>query len=283
MDERSHASQPQGGSTVLVGAFADRQAGLEELEPAIGDLGWNIVEFDPSGLDPSGPIETDRLAGFDLIVFNLESVGTDTLEKVAETSLFAPAKVLVISEDRDPQVIADVLRSGADDYLVSPFETPELAARMYSLVTRVWPSTDRRVSRRIAFDFDTRSIAAGPYSVRFTPLEWDVLCVLMEHDGDPIPAGSVVHELDFRTLQPSTIPTVISRIRRKLAANSFEAISVTTVQNRGYVAQFRRSSDHWNHSDRPKCEPTSGQPGWPSAPHAASRSGRSSDLISGMN
>lgn len=243
MAERPHASQHQGESMVLVGVFSDRGAALDDLAPAIRDLGWNTVDFDPWSES------IDRMDEIDLIVFNLESVGTGTLEKVTEVSLFAQAKMLVISKDRDPQVIADVLRSGADDYLVRPFAIPELEARMYALVTRVWPSTDRRRSRSIAFDVDTRSVSAGPYSVRFTPLEWDVLSILMEHDGEPISAGSVARELEFRNVQKSTIPTVVSRIRRKLTANSFEAISVTTVQNRGYVAQFRRASDHWRNGN----------------------------------
>ena len=239
MAERPHASQDLRGSTVLVGVSTDRGAALDDLTPAINELGWSTVEIDPWSES------IDRMDEIDLIVFNLESVGTTTLEKVTEVSLFAKAKMLVISRDRDPQVIADVLRSGADDYLVRPFAIPELEARMYALVTRVWPSTDRRTSRSIAFDVDTRSVSAGPYSVRFTPLEWDVLSVLMERDGEPISADSVARELDFRNLQKSTIPTIVSRIRRKLTANKFEAISVTTVQNRGYVAQFRRAADHW--------------------------------------
>ena len=229
---------------VLIGILTNDPARAEVLVPIVEGLGWTALRFDAS---VSPEVLSDEIS---LLILSLADVADGRLELVASIGVHSRASLLVVSDDRNPQVIADTLRSGADDYLISPFATAELVVRMRSLVTRVWPTTDRRFGNGLKFDFQMRSIVAGPYSVQFTPLEWDVLNVLLEHDGLPVPSDAIVNDTQLRQLQPSTIPTIISRIRRKLEASYFQAISVTTVQNRGYVAQFRRSSDQqkplWN-------------------------------------
>jgi len=222
---------------VLAGILADDPARAEVLVPIIEGLGWTALRFDAS---VSPEVLRDEIS---LLILSLADVAQGRLELVASIGVHSRASLLVISDNRNPQVIADTLRMGADDYLISPFATAELVARMRSLITRVWPTTERRVGNGLKFDFRERSIATGPYAVQFTPLEWDILNVLLEHDGLPVSSDAIASDTQLRQVQTSTIPTIISRIRRKLEASHFHAISVTTVQNRGYVAQFRRSSD----------------------------------------
>lgn len=222
---------------IFVGVVVDDSSRADVLAPIIEGLGWAALRFDVLlPLDDLG----DEIS---LVILSLSRIDEAALELVASVDLQSRANVLVISDDRNPQVIADTLRSGADDYLVSPFATAELVARMRSLVMRIWPTTDRRVGNGIAFDFEKRRISAGPYAVHFSPLEWDVLSVLLEHDGSPVSVEAIVSDPQLHRVQTSTIPTIVSRIRRKLEAGEFRAITVTTVQNRGYVAQFRRASD----------------------------------------
>lgn len=225
-------------SPILVGIVVDEPSRADVLISAVENQGWIARRF-----DFSLPLE-DLGDEISLVVLSLSQVDEGALELVSSVGLQSRANVLVISDDRSPQDIADVLRSGADDYLVSPFAIAECVARMRSLVMRVWPTTDRRDGSGLLFDFDRRQISAGPQSVLFSPLEWDVLTVLLEHDGSPVSIEAISRDLQVKRVQPSTVPTIVSRIRRKLETGEFRAITVSTVQNRGYVAQFRRASDH---------------------------------------
>lgn len=237
MEASSLPIDDAGRAPILVAIVVDDATRADVLVPIVEGLGWAALRFDVSRV-------LDELGNdVSLVILSLSHIDEDVLELIASVNLQSRAKVLVISDNRDPQVIADTLRSGADDYLVSPFATAELVARTRSLVTRVWPTTDRRVGNGLVFDFERRQISAGPYSVHFSPLEWDVLNVLLEHDGAPVSVDAIVGDSQLHHVQSTTIPTIISRIRRKLEAGQFGAISVTTVQNRGYVAQFRRASD----------------------------------------
>jgi DNA-binding response OmpR family regulator len=227
-----------GREPVSVGIFSDDPLKIAEVVPVVEGLGWKLLTF-----DPFAPIDVynDRIS---LLIFSLKEVAPSGLELITGVKSQSRANLLVISNDRNPQTIADALRSGADDYLVSPFEPAELVVRVRALVTRVWPSADRREGNDIKFDVEKRAIVAGPYAVQFTPLEWDVLSILLERDGVPVSTDAVASEISGGRVQSATVPRIISRVRRKLETGNFAAISVTTVQNRGYVAQYRRASDH---------------------------------------
>lgn len=239
MDENSRRSAADGRIAIRVGLLAEPPGRQQPVLSIVDKLGWEAVKLE------AWPPVDDVFGVLDLFVFSVERIRQAALATVSDAALDPQLSILVLSDDRNPQTIADVLRCGAHDYLASPFALPELEARMVALVTRVWPSSDRRTNDGIRFDFANRAVAAGPYCVAFTPLEWDVLIALLEHDGQPVTAGQVVDDLSHRQLRAASVSTVISRIRRKLDGNDFKALTIDTVQSRGYIARFRRSSDHW--------------------------------------
>jgi DNA-binding response OmpR family regulator len=217
--------------------LADLPGQQQAILSVIENLGWEFVV-----LTAWPPVET-AAGDLDLLVLSVSRIRQAALATISDAALNPQLSILVVSEGRNPQTIADVLRSGAHDYLVSSFAPLELEARMVALVTRVWPTSDRRSQNGISFDFASRTIVAGPYHVTFTPLEWDVLIALLERDGQPMATKQVVAELSHRDVKPSNITAVVSRIRRKLERNNFRALTIDTVQRRGYGARFRRSSD----------------------------------------
>lgn len=238
MEADIQASERADQGPIYVGIYSEEPFETSEIVPLVEELGWETRPVDPFQL---AEVPDEQL---DLIIFSLTQDARRGLEIVVGTRAVSRAKILVICADRNPQVIADVLRSGADDYLVSPYEPAELVARMRALVTRIWPFTERRESSGIKFDSESHTIVAGPLKVQLSPLEWEVLSVLLEHDGLPVSTDTIAKDMDRGRVQPSTVPRIISHIRRKLETSGFVAISVITVQNRGYVARFRRSSDY---------------------------------------
>lgn len=139
------------------------------------------------------------------------------------------------------------LESGADDYLVKPFDYLELAARIkarlrrggayreLSAVTQVgdWEIVPRR-----------REVAIAGKAVRLTKKEYDLLNLLFKH------AGQVLDRKTIRqTLWPEaqiyhwsrTIDVHIQHLRAKLEKAPGQPIYITTVPGVGYL--LRRPKD----------------------------------------
>jgi DNA-binding response OmpR family regulator len=240
VEEISRRSDADRRTGVRVGLLADPPDQHHPALSVIENLGWESVAL--TTWPP--PIEEDSGA-LELLILSVDRVSRASLATISDAALNPQLNILVVSKGRNPQTIADVLRCGAHDYLARPFAPLELEARMVALVTRVWPTSDRRSQNGISFDFVSRTAVTGPYVVAFTALEWDVLIALLERDGQPMTTGQVIDELSHRALKSSSITAVVSRIRHKLERYDFRALTIDTVQGRGYVARFRRASDQW--------------------------------------
>lgn len=226
-----------GHPPVQIAILAHDPTSSKLVESVVQRMGWG------PDLVPASPQVTRDFARWELIVIAAERVTTEVLQQVTQASAPEQVRVLVVAEDREPQVIADVLRAGSDDYLASPFEEGELAARMQSLVLRARHLTERRRQNRLSIDPDTRTLNAGPLRVAFSRREWELLMVLLQNKTAPLSSEELASELNGNGISSATVTTLVSRIRRKLRDAGFAAIQVETIQGRGYLARFRRAAD----------------------------------------
>lgn len=226
-----------GHPPVEIAILVQDQKNRQRVESVVHQMGWgpDLLSADVDN--------ADAFERWELIIIAAEQVTAEVLQLVTRASAPDRTRVLVVAEDRDPQSIADVLRAGSDDYLVSPFQPEELAARMQSLVLRARDLTERRHQGRLTVDPDTRTISAGQKQVKFSRREWDLLMLLLRHNDSPATRDDLARTYGDDDLDGRTVTTLISRIRRKLRDSSFEAIRVETIQGRGYIARFRRATD----------------------------------------
>ncbi len=75
--------------------------------------------------------------------------------------------------------------SGANDYLVKPFEMRELLARIRALLKRSQPARNEPVLRAADLELDlrTKSAKRGGREIELTPKEFKLLSYLLEHQG----------------------------------------------------------------------------------------------------
>ncbi len=137
------------------------------------------------------------------------------------------------------------LESGADDYLVKPFLTQELLARVKALLRRyndLGSARDNLHEHRIAvgdivLDTEKKLLIARGDTVRLTATEFRILQLLMAHPGRVFSAEEIyerVWESDAYAVE-NTVMVHISRIREKLEIDPRKPEHLKVIWGIGYV------------------------------------------------
>jgi two-component system OmpR family response regulator len=111
------------------------------------------------------------------------------------------------------------LNSGADDYLVKPFDLEELGARIKAVFRR--HSWDRRRIFRFGeteIDIEAKHAKIGESAIILTSREWAVLEKLMQRPGALVPKQTLEDAIySFGAeIESNAIEVYVSRLRRKL-------------------------------------------------------------------
>ncbi len=130
------------------------------------------------------------------------------------------------------------LRAGGDDYLVKPFELPELVARVEALGRRPPLSADPNVLEVADIRLDRRAHVArrGATLLDLTPREYRILELLTLNAGRPVTRAMLVERaLELDPDSPgSLVEPHVSRLRTKLT-RSGGCDRIQTVRGVGYV------------------------------------------------
>ena len=130
------------------------------------------------------------------------------------------------------------LRSGADDYLVKPFEFGELLARTEALARRASPQQSERTSLAagdLEINLLTRVVTRNGQEIELQNREFQLLEFLMRHQDQVVTRTMLLEGVwDFH-FSPNTnlIDAQISKLRQKID-KGFDRPLIKTIKGAGY-------------------------------------------------
>jgi two-component system KDP operon response regulator KdpE len=150
-------------------------------------------------------------AEHDLVVLDLSLPGIDGLETLRHLRTFSDVPVVVLTVRDNVRDKVAALESGADDYVLKPFDPEELLARSRAHLRRASTAATRDSVVRsgdVVVDLVRRQVTWRGEPVQLTPTELRLLEVLLEHRGK-----LVTREQLLETVWGSRTPSDRGRVR----------------------------------------------------------------------
>ncbi|MBC2901617.1 response regulator [Streptomyces cupreus] len=173
----------------------------------------------------------------DLVLLDLGLPDRDGIEVCRELRARGGVPVIAVTARGGEPDRVRGLRSGADDYVVKPFGTAELLARIEAVLRR--SMSQRAHEARLVtvdglqIDLGRRAVTLDGQPVPLTRKEFEVLAVLVRADGAAVPRDRIVVEVWQTTYEgmSRTLDVHVATLRGKLGrAGSV----VRTVRGFGY-------------------------------------------------
>lgn len=199
----------------------------------LGSKGWEVFEA------ASGFEGTQMLIGTrpDVVLLDLnlpDMDGEKFLRAIREWSMI-PVVVISVRDSQD-DIIA-LLNAGADDYVIKPFYTDELLARLNAVCRRAIPDSGTVYRRKdLEIDLVSRSVRKHGDEIHLTNTEFAVLEILLEHAGKIVTRDRLLKEIwgPEGDSEEGSLRVHIRALRRKLETEDEQPDLIITEPGVGY-------------------------------------------------
>ncbi|MBV1873018.1 MAG: response regulator transcription factor [Gammaproteobacteria bacterium] len=214
---------------------------LIEDEPAICEQLSRVLSADGFRLEVAEDGEKGRYLGleytFDVAIIDLglpKVTGLELIKEFREAGKTFP--ILVLTARSDWKTKVEALNLGADDYLVKPFQTEELQARLQALIRRSagFSSSEMQVGG-LCLDTKTQQVTMNERVLDLTAYEYKILEYMMLHSTEVITKTALIdylYDQDFDR-DSNVIEVFMARLRKKLDPAG-ELKIIETLRGRGY-------------------------------------------------
>ncbi len=212
---------------------AEDDAGLREiLVLGLQDAGYHVdsVERGDDAIDQLKWYE------YDVAVIDWRMPGAEGIDVVAWARKHErPTGLLMLTARDTPADRIRGLDTGADDYLVKPFDFGELLARVRALQRRP-RGVDQPVIRvgSLALDPGTHTVTASGHDLGLTSTEYKILELLMRRSPAVVDRKAIAEHAwadETDPLGSNAIDVQVSRLRAKLPE---AGVHIVTVRGAGY-------------------------------------------------
>jgi DNA-binding response OmpR family regulator len=213
----------------------DSQSIADLIIPVIKAAGYRILHVTSA----DAAMAAMRQDSFDAMLLDISLPGISglkLLDIIKEDPKTAHLPVIMISVESKEATKLKALGSGADDYLVKPFSTKELLARLGALLRRV--NNAGRLSNvlsggNITIDVDKREVIADNQRVLLSSTEFDLLMMFLQRQGHVI-NYSTISEILSRGSKETTSANIYQHIKNLRSKLGESGQLIETVHGVGY-------------------------------------------------
>ncbi len=180
---------------------------------------------------------------FNLILLDLglpDGDGISWIKKIRQRESLALVPVIVITARGDLNDRIVGLDTGADDYLVKPFEIDELLARTRAVLRRHGRGGSAVLSvGNVELDVAAWKLSVGGRAIVMTRRKMALLQILMSRDGSVVARETLEQSLYSADAEftPNALEVLVSRLRRRLV-DAGANLSIHTVRGIGYLLRL---------------------------------------------
>lgn len=218
-------------------------------EPEIADLlelylvsdGFQVVKV----YDAEEGLQVMEQEKIDLVLLDIMMPKIDGLEMCRRIRENNNVPIIMVSAKTQELDKIVGLTTGADDYVTKPFNPLELMARVKSQLRRyreLNPAKEKEAQtneirlKNMMINKETHQVFVDGESIKLTPIEFDILCLLATHPGRVFSTDEIFEKVWNEKVYEAnnTVMVHIRRLRGKMKDDSRTDKIITTVWGVGY-------------------------------------------------
>ena len=189
--------------------------------------------------DGAEAIELFRTMRPDLVLLDLMLPGIDGIQVCAAIRAESGVPIIMLTAKGETADVVQGLESGADDYVVKPFNPKELVARVRTRLRPVLPETTETVAiGDLVIDVQGHEVRRGSDKIALTPLEFQLLLALAVKPQQVFTREMLLEQVWGYHYKADTrlVNVHVQRLRAKVEHDPDNPAIVTTVRGVGYRA-----------------------------------------------
>lgn len=204
------------------------------LMRSLGELGYAVASASTGMAGLTMAVETRP----DLVILDLGLPDVDGTQVLTMLRAVSQVPVIVASARDDDPTLIGCLDAGADDYVVKPYTTPQLEARIRAVLRRTQPDGGRARALEVgglALDPAARTATLDGVRLELSPREFDLLVRLAERPGEVVTKRELLVDVWHQPWGGSdkTVDVHLSWLRRKLGETAAQPRYLHTVRGVG--------------------------------------------------
>ena len=180
-----------------------------------------------------------------LVLLDVMMPGMDGFETMTEIRRISNVPVILVTAKSEEQDKVKGLNLGADDYITKPFNPPEVIARVNSQIRRYMRLGGGSGKSKlitvggVSLDDNSKSVTVDGNPVSLTPLEYDILCLLMKNAGRVFSPKEIYRIVwnEAPMGAENAVAVHIRHIREKIEIDPAEPRYLKVVWGKGYKIQ----------------------------------------------
>lgn len=189
-------------------------------------------------------LELAQKTDFDMIILDLNLPGMDGLsvcKHLRDEGNNTPILMLTARDTLENKL--EGFNTGADDYLVKPFDLPELVMRVKALARRATPNNTKLTVADLTLDLSLREAYRQGQQLTLHPIGWDLLVALVKASPSPL-TRQALEKVIWQDSPPDSdaLKSHLYQLR-KVVNKPFDTPLIHTLRNVGVVLRDENHMD----------------------------------------